>query len=149
VAADDAFGRPRIRVAAAVAVLAFLPVPVLTRAFLLPAVVWLAFVGLAVPAALIEGTGVRESFRRAVRLARADYVHAIGSLATLVITVFLCQAVLFFLLRDAGDSTAAVAGFLANLVISPLLFLGAAMLYHDQRAREGRPRGRRVPARNA
>jgi hypothetical protein len=146
--AGDAFDRRRLPVAAAVAVLAYLPVPVLARAFLVPAAVWLAFVGLAVPVALLEGTGVRESFRRAVRLARADYVHAFGSLATLAITVFLCQSVLFFLLRDAGDSATAVAAFLANLVISPLLFLGAAMLYHDQAARVGRVRRRRVRARN-
>jgi hypothetical protein len=132
--AGDAFDRRRLPVAAAVAVLAYLPVPVLARAFLVPAAVWLAFVG--------------ESFRRAVRLARADYVHAFGSLATLAITVFLCQSVLFFLLRDAGDSATAVAAFLANLVISPLLFLGAAMLYHDQAARVGRVRRRRVRARN-
>ena len=36
---------------------------------------------MAVPAAVSEGTGVRESLRRGFTLGRADYVHAAGSLA--------------------------------------------------------------------
>ena len=64
---------------------AFLPFPFLMLAFILPGVAWLALVGLCVPVVLVEDAGFVESFRRAVRLARADYVHALGSLATLVI----------------------------------------------------------------
>jgi hypothetical protein len=122
-------------VAFAAGALVFAPVPLLATAFVLPALAWLAFVGFAVPAVLVEGCGFRASFGRAVELARADYVHALGGIATLVIVVFLSQAVLFFLLRGAGESAVAVAAFLANLVISPLLFLGAALLYYDQAAR--------------
>ena len=137
--------------ALAAGVLVFAPVPLLTSAFILPGLAWLAFFGLAVPAVLLEGRGFRASFRRAVELARADYVHALGSLATLVIVVFLCQAVLFFLLRGAGEAAVEVAAFLASLVISPLLFLGGALLYFDQaaRVRSSRPDGalqRRQPA---
>jgi uncharacterized membrane protein len=107
---------------------------------------------MAVPAVLLEERGFRGAFRRGIELARADYVHALGSLATLVIVVFLCQGVLFFLLRGTGEAALAVAGFLASLVISPLLFLGAALLYDDQAARvrsskrdDALPRGKPAP----
>jgi hypothetical protein len=88
-----------------------------------------------VPAAVIERLGVRASLARATELARADYLHAIGGLATLAITVFLTRATLFFLLRGLGEAEALAASVLADIVISPLLFLGAAMLYFDQAAR--------------
>src|SRR5687767_1990466 len=41
--------------------LVFLPAPVLMTLFLLPALAWLALFGLAVPVAVVEGTGVRAS----------------------------------------------------------------------------------------
>jgi hypothetical protein len=119
----------------AIGVLVFAPVPVLVTAFILPGLAWLALLGFAVPAVLLEERGFRAAFRRGIELARADYVHALGSLATLVIVVFLCQIVLFFLLRGTGEAAIAVAGFLASLVISPVLFLGGALLYYDQAAR--------------
>src|SRR2546423_6002563 len=119
----------------ATGVLVFAPVPVLATAFILPALAWLAVLGFAVPAVLLEERGFRAAVRRGVELARADYVHALGSLATLVIVVFLCQGVLFFLLRGTGEAAVAVAGFVASLVISPILFLGGALLYYDQAAR--------------
>ena len=39
------------------------------------------------------------------------------------------------LLRDTGEQTERIAVFLADLVLSPILFLGAALLYFDQKAR--------------
>ena len=127
--------RGSLKVAFAVGAVIFVPVPVLTTAFLVPGLAWLALFGLAVPAVLREGRGFRTGFRRGIELARADYIHALGSLATLAIVVLLSQGVLYFLLRGAGEAAVAVAGFLASLVISPILFLGAALLYDDQAAR--------------
>jgi hypothetical protein len=130
--------RPLPRIAAtafAAGTLAFLPVPLLSLLFALPAVAWLALVGLAVPVAVIEQVGFRAAFRRAVRLARADYVHALGSLATLTIVFALTRLVLVLLLRGTGDQTERIAVFLADLVLGPVLFLGAALLYYDQSAR--------------
>src|SRR5205814_1914712 len=77
--------------------------PFLYGLFVLPAVAWLALVGLAVPAAFIERLGYRAAIRRGFELARADYIHAAGSLATLVIVAFLTSTVLFFLLRGASQ----------------------------------------------
>ena len=76
-------GRGRyVAVALAVGYVAFLPVCV-SRVWIFPgiyplALAWLALVGLAVPAALVERRGYSDALRRGVQLARADYVHAIG-----------------------------------------------------------------------
>jgi small basic protein len=78
---------------------------------------------------------LRAAFRRAWQLARADYLHAFGSIATLAILVFLTQAVLAFTLRSFSDTGVSVAFFLAIVVVSPLLFVGTALLYVDQDAR--------------
>jgi hypothetical protein len=122
-------------VAFAVGVVTFIPAAFLALVFLLPMLAWLALVGLAVPAAVIERTGLRASLARGVTLARADYVHALGSLATLAITYFIARIPLFFLLQGQAENTLRVALFLADLVVSPILFLGAALLYFDQAAR--------------
>lgn len=99
---------------------------------LLPAVAWLGFFGFVVPVAVIEG---RLSYRRAFGLARADLVHSIGSLATLALVGLLSAYVVFFTLRSAGTAALRASAFASVLVISPILFLGAALLYFDQAAR--------------
>ena len=121
--------------AIAVGAIVFVPAAFLTLLYVLPAVAWLALVGLVVPVLVIERPGVRAGLRRAVQLARADYVHAIGSLATLVILFGLVKLTLTVLLRDLGDSGERAALGLGDLVVSPLLFLGGALLYVDQAAR--------------
>jgi hypothetical protein len=136
---------PRTLLTALVAgVLVLLPAPFFAYAFILPAIAWLALVGLAVPVAVIERRGLSASLSRAIKLARADYVHALGSLATLTIVGVVTSWALFFLLRGNKEALS-VAAFLAILVISPVLFLGAALLYFDQAARVvgSAPRSRR------
>jgi hypothetical protein len=144
--------RRNVATAFAVGLVAFLPL-ILQRVLVLPGfdvvtLAFFAFVGLGVPAALVEGLGFRDSLRRGTQLARADFVHAFGSLATLVITTFLTGLVLFFLLRGVGDQALHVAAFLALLVLAPLFLLGAALLYVDQAARvvDSAPRPRRSDA---
>jgi hypothetical protein len=126
-------------VAFAAGFIAFLPLVVqrilVVPGFDLVTLAYFAFVGLSVPAALVERRGLRGALRRGTELARADFVHALGSLATLVITTFLTGLVLFILLRGVGDQAIRVAAFLALLVLAPLFLLGAALLYVDQAAR--------------
>ncbi|HWQ23636.1 MAG TPA: hypothetical protein VNK94_05995 [Gaiellaceae bacterium] len=122
--------------------LVFFPFPFLVQLYILPGLAYLALVGLAVPAALAERLGVRAALVRGVRLARADYVHVLGSLATLALVALLTQAGLFFLLREYAENTRQVAAVLASLVVSPVVLLGAALLYVDQEARL-RSRGER------
>jgi hypothetical protein len=119
----------------AVGLLVFAPVPLLAGLFILPALAWLALFGLAVPAAAIERRGFRASLLRGRELGQADYAHALGSLATLVIVYGLTRFMLFLLLQTQGDAAVRAAVFLADTVLSPLLFLGAALLYVDQEAR--------------
>jgi hypothetical protein len=131
-------------------VLAFAPFPFLVLFFVLPGLAWLALVGLVVPVVVLEGRPLRASFRRAVELARADFVHVLGSLATLAIVILLSQSVLIVVLQGQGDQALRVAAFLAGVVLSPVMFLGAALLYFDQEARaavgSANPRRRRGDA---
>jgi hypothetical protein len=135
IAAADPAERRTLMTAAAVGYVVFLPAPFLYSLLILPAVAWLALFGLAVPAALVERRGFRDSLRRGFELGRADSIHAAGSLATLMIVAFLTSTVLFFLLRSGSEVALASAAFLSLLLISPILFLGAALLYFDQAAR--------------
>ncbi len=124
-------------VAFLVGAVVYLPFPFLTVLFVLPGLAWLALVGLAVPAALAERLGFRDALRRGLELGRADYAHALGGLATLVLLVFLTQFAAALLLQNYADNSERLAAFLAGLVLSPLLFLGGALLYVDQAARAG------------
>ena len=125
----------RFAVAVAVGTLVFVPAALFFPWFALLAVAWLALFGLTVPVLVFEDVGPLDALRRAFRLGRADYVHAIGSLATLAIVFVLTRLALAFLLRSQADNTIRVAIFLADVVVSPILYLGAAMLYLDQAAR--------------
>jgi hypothetical protein len=121
---------------AAVATLIWLPFPALRALFInLPGVVWLAFIGLAVPAAMVERLSFRDALVRGRRLGTADYVHALGSLAALVLVVGIAGNTLGLVLQSQGDNGQRIALFLSLLILSPLLFVGGALLYVDQAAR--------------
>jgi hypothetical protein len=125
------------RTAVVVAVLIWLPFPALRAFYILPGLAWFALIGLAVPAAMVEGKGFRESLIRGRRLGMADYVHALGSLCALVVVVGVAANVLGALLHSQSDTGLRVGVFLSELVLSPLLYLGGALLYVDQAARVG------------
>jgi hypothetical protein len=103
--------------------------------FILPALAWLALFGLAVPAAVRERLPFRDALARGRELGRADFGHALGGIATLAIVYGLSKFMLVLLLKGQADVAVRTALFLADLVLSPLLFVGAAILYDDQRAR--------------
>jgi hypothetical protein len=117
------------------ALLIFLPFPVLVRLYVLPGVIWFGVFGLAVPAAVRERLGLRAALRRGRALGRADLAHAVGGIATLALVYGVSKAALLVLLHTQGNQTQRVAVVLADLVLSPLLFVGAALLYVDQDAR--------------
>jgi hypothetical protein len=127
--------------------LVFVPAAILFPWFALAGVFWLALIGLAVPAAVVERASFGDSLRRGLALGRVDYVHAAGALATLVILFFLTRLGLALLLESQADNTVRTAIFLSDTVLAPLLFLGGAVLYGDQDARlrsrgEARARGK-------
>jgi hypothetical protein len=121
----------------ACAVLVFAPVPFLIRLVVLPGIAWLALFGLSAPAAMVEGLGFRDALRRGRQIGAADYVHAIGSLAALIIVVGISELTLISLLRSQGENGQRVAHLVSDMVLTPLLYLGGALLYVDQAARVG------------
>lgn len=131
----EGVGRRAFAVAILAGTVVFVPAALLFPWFALAAVVWLGLAGLAVPAAVREGTSFVASLRRGFALGRVDVVHAAGSLATLVILFFVMRFGLALLLESQADNTVRTAIFLADTVLAPLLFLGGAILYVDQDAR--------------
>jgi hypothetical protein len=125
------------RTAVALAFLIYLPFPALRALFILPGIAWFALVGLAVPVAMVEGLRFRDALVRGRQLGVADYAHALGSLAALVVVVGVAATTLSALLHSQGDNGQRIAVVISDLVLSPMLFLGAALLYLDQSARVG------------
>lgn len=125
--------------AVAVAVIVWLPFPALRSIYVLPALAWLAFIGLGVPAAMKEKLRVRDALVRGRQLGTADFVHALGSLAALVVVVGVADLFLSVLLHTQSHATERVATGLSDVVLSPLLFVGGALLYVDQAARVRSP----------
>jgi hypothetical protein len=144
--------RPPARVwvtAVVVGTVTFLPVAAFFAWFKLAAVLWLGIAGHAVPAVVAERLGIVAALRRTLQLGRADYVHAAGSFATLVLLFGLTQVALGFVLRGQADATLRVSLFLSDLVLSPLLYLGGAIVFVDLVARVGLSREERREARQA
>jgi len=138
--------RPPLRVwlsAVALGVVTFFPAALCFSWFALLAVLWLGLAGHAVPAVMAERLPPVAALRRTFELGRADYVHAAGSFATLAVLFALTRLALGLLLSSQADATVRVAIFLADLALSPLLFLGAAVVYVDQDARVGLSRAER------
>jgi hypothetical protein len=136
------YGKRPTRAVFFLAVLIWLPFPFLNIVYILPGLAWLAFIGMAVPAAMVEDLGFRDALPRGRELGRADFVHALGSLAALVVVIGIADVTLTELLHSQSNTGQRAAVFVADLVLSPLLFLGGALLYRDQAARVGSRRAR-------
>jgi hypothetical protein len=105
-------------------------------ALVLLAPVWLALLGLAVPVAVLEGTGYRASLRRARALAQADFRHLWGAMTTLVIVWLAGFLMLLMLLVNTSKMEGQIAQPISAVVMLPLVLFGGAVLYEDQLARE-------------
>jgi hypothetical protein len=135
IALDVKPSRNRILTAYVFGVIAWLPLYVFSFALL----------GLAVPAVLVEGRGGWDALRRGFQLARADLAHSLGGIAGLLVTWWVTSTVMTMLLRAGSQQTLQIAAGLSVLVVSPVFFLGAALLYQDQAARVS---SRRLPTRS-
>jgi hypothetical protein len=118
-----------------VALVVFVPFPVLLRLYLLPGIAWFGLLGLAVPAALAEKLDVAAALRRGWQLSRADLVHAVAGLGTLALVYFVSRYALLVLIHGFGGQGQTAAAMIADLVLAPLVFVGAVLLYEDQVAR--------------
>jgi hypothetical protein len=116
------------------ALVVYLPYPIL-GVYVLPAVLYFAMLGLGIPAAVREDEGSRFALRRGLTLARADPVHAIAGLATVILVVGISRLALEVLLNTQGGQARELAVVLADLVLSPLFYVGAVLLSIDLEAR--------------
>lgn len=107
-------------------------------------VAWLAFVGLAIPVAMVERAPESTSWfgqigfalTRATDLARIEFLHVLGVSAALVVIYALLGPLLAVLLTGFADNGNLAATVIANAVLGPFFFLGLSVLYFEQRARE-------------
>ena len=99
--ARNATGRALLAGAIAFLPLAASRVLVFTGVYFV-ALAWFALVGLAVPSVLVEGRGLRDALQHGLRLARADFVHAFGTVAALAIVVIVSIFSLSLLLAGFG-----------------------------------------------
>jgi hypothetical protein len=131
--------RRRWLFASGVGLVAMIPAAAMFSWFYVAAVVWLAIFGWVVPVAMNEERrSARGVARRALELFRSDVPHALGGLAALVVVFALTRWGMVWLLRSQAENTVRVSAFIADLVLSPVLFLGAAIVYRDLVARVGR-----------
>ena len=111
---------------------------------------WLALTAFAIPEAVLVKPAEEGVFGRAVsglqesvRLARAAFIHAFGTVAALVVVQIVFSIVLGLLLSGYADNSRFGAQALAQIVLAPFFFLGLTVLYFDQRARAGEHRPER------
>ncbi|MGZ4397955.1 MAG: hypothetical protein ACXVZ1_06005 [Gaiellaceae bacterium] len=116
-------------------------VAVAVLALVLLAPVWLALLGLAVPAAVLEGLGYRDALRRARVLAQVDFRHLWGAMTTLAVVCLAGFLMLLMLLVNTSRMDGQIAQPITAIVMLPLLLFGGAVLYQDQVARESHPAG--------
>jgi hypothetical protein len=110
---------------------------------LLLAVAWLGVAGFAIPVAMIERDAASEGWferltyalYRSVQLARAEYLHAVGVAAALVLITLVFGIVLAVALAGFADNSSFAAGVLTQVILAPFLLLGLTVLYFEQRAR--------------
>ena len=115
------------------------------------AVLWLAGAGFAIPVSVTERPTEPLDFlhrlgwvlRRSIALARAEYFHAAGVIAALVLLTLFLSGLLVGALQGFAENGEAVATAIAQAVLAPFFFLGLAVLYFEQRARALSSRGGR------
>jgi hypothetical protein len=150
VAAGDSLAEAARRVVRQLPLLAVLTVAVVLPLvvslsfliLLLVAAAWLGAAGFAVPVAMVEegkepGAIGRLAFiaRRTLTLARAEYVHAAGVAAALIILYILLGILLSGTLIGFAENRDVEAALIVQVVLAPFFFLGLSVLYFDQRAR--------------
>lgn len=110
---------------------------------LLVAAAWLALVGFSIPVAMLERDSeprgwlqrLAYALRRSLALARAEYVHAAGVSAALVLLYVLLGTLLAQMLVGFAESGRIPALILVQVVLAPFFFIGLTVLYFEQSAR--------------
>ena len=115
-----------------------------TQLFLLvPAVAWLGLMGFSIPVAMLEQDPqarnwferVGFTLSRSFTLARVELLHAIGIAAALFLVDVVLGIVLASALVGFADNGREIAVAIAQVILTPLFFLGLSVLYFEQKAR--------------
>jgi hypothetical protein len=104
---------------------------------------WLGLTGFAVPVSVVETPEdgrdalprITFALERTLALARAEYLHAVGVTAALLLVNVLFGVILQLALVGVADNTERAGSVIAQCVLAPFFFLGLSVLYFDQRAR--------------
>jgi hypothetical protein len=110
---------------------------------IVPAVAWLGLMGFAIPVAMLEQDPEAKTWfdrlghtvSRSVALARAEYLHAVGVSAALVMVYIVLGIVLASTLVGFADNGREIAVAIAQVILAPLFFLGLSVLYFEQKVR--------------
>jgi hypothetical protein len=149
VVAGDSLGKACVRTAEKAPVLVALTlivtvpltIAMVSPLFLLLVAFWLGLTGFAIPVAMVEEPPANARGRlgyaitRSFELGRADYLHAVGVLAALLIVYGLGGRIAIEALRGFAENGEVVAFVITQVVLAPLFFLGVGLLYFEQRAR--------------
>ena len=100
---------------------------------------------LGIPAALMEGTGVRASMRRSKVLAAGTkgriFVVLLIAVALYIVAGAIESPMAFFIARSPlqdhvlAQASVLLIGFVAHLLVSPVALIGLTLVYFDQRVR--------------
>ena len=109
----------------------------------LVAAAWLALLGFSIPVAMLErDPEVKNAFDRiafsllrSIRLARVEYLHALGVVAALIIVYLVLGIALAVALVGFADNGQVIATALGQVVLAPFFFIALSVLYYEQRAR--------------
>jgi hypothetical protein len=112
---------------------------------------WVALMSFSIPVAMLERdpevTNVFDriaySLLRSIRLARAEYLHALGVIAALIMLYLVAAFALGVALIGFADNGMLAAAALVRVVLVPFVVIGLSVLYFEQRARTAvsSPRG--------
>ena len=149
--AGDTFGEAWAQVAVRLPVLLVLglavtvPFALAARYLILlfVAAAWLGLVGFSIPVAMLERESepagwfwrIGYALRRSLTLARAEYLHAFGVAAALMLVYVLVGTLLTGALIGFAENGAIAALALVQAVLAPFFFIGLSVLYFDQKAR--------------
>jgi hypothetical protein len=143
----EAWGQVGVRILTLAALVFVVAVPVVIALQELLALIigglWLALMGFSIPVAMLErDPDVRNTFDRiaysllrSMRLARIEYLHALGVVAALIMINVVFGFALGLALVGFADNGAVAAGVIVRVVLAPFFFLGLSVLYFEQRAR--------------
>ena len=105
---------------------------------------WLGLTSFAIPAAMVERAAdgsfpgrLAYVLRRTTTLARAEYWHAVGIAAALIVIYVLVGIVLAIAIGGASGLDQRWSLAAAQVPLAPFFFIGLCVLYFEQRARAG------------